>query len=102
MAIKAGNIAWFMTVDTTSFNKALKSSRSNMLRTRGAILDAGAAIGRGMLAAGVGMAVGLGAAVKIAADFEQAITSAAVRTGKTGEELKKTKKLMSRFAKTLG
>lgn len=66
------------------------------------MMGASRAIGIAMTAIGAPIVAGLGASVKMAGDFEQAITNAASVTGKTGEEFRIAKDKMRELALELG
>lgn len=84
MAIQIGDAILNITGDTAGLNKAFAGMRKSALIGIGAIIGV------------------LGKAVKTAADFESAITNAAVVTGFAGEELDIAKGKIAALARELG
>ena len=91
MAINLGDGIFWIKSNTKGLETGL-ANVSNIARR--------AAVGLGI--AGAAITAALGFATKAAADFEQAITNAAVVTGETGEALQETKAALGELAKELG
>ena len=98
MAIKVGDAILFIGADTKGLTKGLSVVKSALgslgasSRAAGAILTVG----------GGALTTAFGIATKMAGEFEQAITNAAVVTGKVGQELAQAKEAIAGLASTLG
>ena len=102
MAIKLFDALGVIGLDTKGLKKGLASAKDD---ARKALKDIGKTtrkLGLAMTAAGGAITGAFGFAVKSAADFEQAITNAAVVTGKTGQALQDAKGDLEELALTLG
>lgn len=98
MAIKVGDAVLFIGTDTSGLTKGLALAQTALKGFGSAATKAGAALTVG----GAALTAGFAIAVKAASEYEQAITNAAVVTGKVGDELKVAKKSIDELAATLG
>lgn len=98
MPIEIGDAVLTVRLQDAGFNRAINLNNRNVAQFGQTMRVAGVAI----TAAGAAITAGLGIAVKQAASFEQAITNAAVVTGKTGEALQLAKGRLDDLASTLG
>jgi TP901 family phage tail tape measure protein len=102
MAIQLGDAVIRVTGDITEFNKSLKTAQKNAQSSFGAIAQGARQVSIALAAAGAAGIAGLGGAVKVAATFEKAITTAAAVTGRSGKEFDQTRDKLSALAKELG
>lgn len=80
------------TADTSQLTAALATVRKNVTSSAQRVTEAGTTMGTALGAAGGAMAIGLGLAVKKAADFEQQMDRVGAISGATGEEMKALRK----------
>jgi len=100
-----GDLVFYLKGEDSGLSKALDSASQRVAAMGKTMQAAGQGIrnvGLVMGAAGAAISGALGYSVKVAGDFEQAITNAASVTGKTGAEFEAAKKKMSDLAETLG
>lgn len=83
----------------SKMEKGVGKSATNIRKATGKMVKAFAAVGA---VAVVGLAVGVGKATMVFADFEQAVTNAASVTGQSGAQYEATKRNIEELSKTLG
>ena len=100
--MKIGDAYYDITGNLDPLEQSINQSRGMLTGMSGQFEMAAKRTGLAMTAVGTAMLAPIGASVKAAADFEQAITNAATVTGKTGNEFEKARDQMGEMALTLG
>ncbi len=99
MAIEVGDGVFRVGLDDSALKAGMNKAEKTFSSSLG---NASRAAGKALAVFGAGVALSLGIATKSAASFEQAITNAAVVTGKTGDALADAKVKIDELASTLG
>lgn len=106
MVIKVGDAILFIGADTKGLTSGIAGAMSQVKKLGTSITsgmaDASRKMGVALTAVGAATTLALGKAVKAAAEYEQAITNAAVVTGEVGNKLDEAKEKLDALASTLG
>jgi len=98
-----GNIQATLTLSTAQFNQSLQSAQNQMANTSQSAKKVSkdiALIHKAALGMGAALAVGVGAAVKTAADFEQAMANVKAVSGASASEMDQLSQAAKDFAET--
>ncbi len=102
MAIEIFDAVGRFSSNSAAFGRTITGMASGVQRTSQRLSASFARVSRVALVAGVAIVGTLAATVKVAADFEQSVTNAAVVTGRLGTELAETKVKLGELASELG
>ena len=100
MAETIANLAVKIGVDLTEFENRMTRFKKSFGDLGSRVQDAGTQIGTAFTAAGGAVAVGLGFAVKTAADFESAMSRVGALSGATGEDLERLRNTAKKLGET--
>lgn len=100
MAETIANLAVKIGVDLTEFENRMTRFKKSFGDLGNQVQDAGTQIGTAFTAAGGAVAVGLGFAVKTAADFESAMSRVGALSGATGEDLERLRNTAKKLGET--